>query len=119
MNVSDIMVSPVVVTQQNKSIGHLRGLFTKKGINAIPVLSMEGEIEGIVTPSDISLESKDEKLVANVMTAKTHVVALSTSVKEAAKMMLKYNVHHLVAMDNGQVRGIISSMDFVKLAAED
>ena len=118
MNVSEIMISPVVVTQRNKTIGHVRGLLGRKEINAVPVLSMEGEIEGIVTSSDVARESNDDLVVSSIMTSKTHVVALTTSVKDAAKMMVKHNCHHLVAMDNGQVVGIISSMEFVKLATQ-
>jgi CBS domain-containing protein len=51
------------------------------------------------------------------MTSKTHVVGVDSGVKDAAKMLLKHHVHHLVVMDDGQVVGIVSSMDFVELYA--
>lgn len=114
MNVSDIMISPVVVTQKNKTVKHVRELLDRKKINAIPVLTMEGEIEGIVTVSDIAAESNNERLVEDIMTTKTYVVSINSGLQDAAKMMGKHHVHHLVAMDNGQVVGILSSMDFVK-----
>ncbi|MDF1672562.1 MAG: CBS domain-containing protein [Vicingaceae bacterium] len=119
MNVSDIMISPVVVTQKNKTVKHVRELLDRKKINAIPVLTMEGEIEGIVTVSDIAAESNNDNLVENIMTTKTHVVSINSGLQDAAKMMEKHHVHHLVAMDNGQVVGILSSMDFVKLYANN
>lgn len=115
MNVSDIMISPVVVTQKNKTVKHVRELLERKKINAIPVLTMEGKIEGIVTVSDIASESNNNRLVVDIMTTKTHVVSVNSGLQDAAKMMEKHNVHHLVAMDNGQVVGILSSIDFVKL----
>ena len=118
MIVSDIMSRPVVVTQKNKSLEHIKELFFKKNINAIPVLSMEGEIEGIVTTSDLRKETDFTKLVADVMTSKTHVVGIQSGVHDAAKMMQKHHVHHLVVMDNGQVVGIISAMDFVSIVAQ-
>ncbi len=118
MNVSDIMISPVIVTQQNKSLKHVHELFNRKKINAIPVLTIEGEIEGIITASDIANQTDYEQIVANIMTTKTHVISLHSGVQDAAKMMEKHKVHHLVVMDNGQVVGIISSMDFVKLVAK-
>jgi CBS domain-containing protein len=118
MNVSEIMVSPVVVTQKNKPLKHVKELLERKQINAIPVLTYEGEIEGIITASDVARESDDEKLVENIMTTKTYVVSLKSGVQDAAKMMEKHHVHHLVVMDNGQVVGIISSMDFVGLVAK-
>jgi len=118
MIVSDIMISPVVVTQKNKSIKHVKGLFEKKKIHSIPVLSTDGEIEGIITASDVALETDDNLLVANIMSTKTHVVGIKSGVQDAAKMMEKHQVHHLVVMDDGQVVGILSSMDFVKLVAK-
>ena len=53
------------------------------------------------------------------MTTKTYVVSPNSGAKDAAKMMEKHHIHHLVVMDEGQVVGIISSMDFVKLYAGD
>lgn len=117
MNVAEIMISPVIVTQKNKSLNHVNDLFDRKNIHAIPVLSMSGEIEGIITASDVANESDHNKIVADVMTTQTHVVSKNSGVQDAAKMMKKHNVHHLVVMDEGQVIGIISSMDFVKIIA--
>lgn len=118
MKVSDIMISPVVVTQKNKTVKHVRELLDRKHVNAIPVLSMEGEIEGIITVTDVAAEWNDNKSVEEIMTSKTYVVSPESGIKDAAKMMDKHHVHHLVVMDNGQVVGIVSSMNFVKLYAE-
>ena len=118
MNVSDIMISPVVVSQNNKSLKHVRDLIERKKINAIPVLSMEGEIEGIITASDIAQESDHTKTDSEVMTTKSYVISKNSGVQDAAKMMRKHDVHHLVVMDEGQVIGILSAMDFVKLVAK-
>lgn len=115
MKVSDVMVSPVVVTQKNKTIKHARSLFDRKKINALPVLAMDGEIEGIITVSDVAGETDDNKMIEQVMTTQTHVVNANSGIIDAAKMMEKHQVHHLVVMDNGQVVGIISAMDFVSL----
>ena len=90
-------------------------MFQRKRINAIPVLSMEGEIEGIVSVSDLALEKDDQKLVSDIMTPKTYVVSIDSGLRDAARMMEKHKVHHLVAMDEGAVVGILSSMDFVSL----
>jgi CBS domain-containing protein len=46
------------------------------------------------------------------------VIHIDSSVQAAAKMMLRHRVHHIVVMDDGRIEGIISSLDFVKLVAE-
>jgi len=119
MIVSDIMISPVIVTQHNKTLSHVNDLFERKKINAIPVLSTSGEIEGIITASDIAHETDYNKTVKEIMTTNSHIVSMNSGVQGAAKMMEKHKVHHLIVMDNGQVVGIISSMDFVKLVAKE
>lgn len=115
MNVADVMMSPVVVTQKNKTIKQVRELLKRKKVNALPVLNMEGEIEGIVSVSDIAIETDDTKLIEQVMTTKTHVASVNSGLIDAAKMMEKHHIHHLVVMEEGQVVGILSSMDFVSL----
>ena len=113
------MVSPVVVTQKNRPLSQAIKLFENKSISAVPVLSMEGEVEGIVTRSDISSENDLQIPIAFVMSGKTFVISPQSNIKDAAAMMVKHHVHHLVVMDEGQVIGIVSSMDFVKYMARD
>ena len=52
------------------------------------------------------------------MATMVHVVHKNSSAQAAAKMMLRHEVHHIVVMDDGEIIGIISSLDFVKLVAE-
>ena len=100
MHIHEIMSAPVVVT--------------RKGINAIPVLKEDGEIAGIVSSSDVAKEHSDETRVEEIMTDKVHIVLKNNRVQDAAKTMLKHNVHHLVVMDDGQVIGMVSSMDVIR-----
>jgi CBS domain-containing protein len=126
IQVKDFMSAPVTAAMLDDNIREIRTLMKERGIHAIPVVSyandglkLEETIKGIITATDISEEVSDEASVKEVMTAsKVHVVHVETSAKSAAKMMLKHNVHHIVAMDDGEIKGMISSLDFVKLVAE-
>ncbi|MBT8196471.1 MAG: CBS domain-containing protein [Bacteroidia bacterium] len=118
MRIAEIMKSPVVVTQKNRAITHVRGLLERKDINAVPVLEMDGEIRGIITSNDIAKVHDDTKPVEEFMTKKVHVALKETSAKDAARMMMKHHCHHIVVMEDGQVIGMVSSMDIVKLFAE-
>lgn len=46
------------------------------------------------------------------------VVHVNSTAQSARKMMLRHKVHHTVVMDEGEIKGMISSLDFVKLVAE-
>ena len=47
-----------------------------------------------------------------------HVLLPNNRVKDAAKIMVKHGVHHLVVMEDGKVMGMLSSMDVMKVYAE-
>lgn len=126
IQVKDFMSSPVITAVAENSVAEIRTLMKEKRINAIPIISYPNDnpeaqmvINGIVTATDVSKKVGDNATVADVMTASNvYVVHVNSSANAAAKMMLKQQVHHIVVMDNGKIKGIISSMDFVKLVAD-
>ena len=118
MRVEEIMNSPVVITQKTIKISNLKDRLSRKGINAIPVIDEDGSISGIVSSRDIVACHDESLLVKDVMSDFVHVLALNNRVKDAAKIMAKYGVHHLVVMEDGKVMGMLSSMDIIKVYAE-
>ena len=126
IQVKDFMSAPVTTAMGEHSVLEIRTLMKEKGIHAIPIISysndtlkVEMTIQGIITATDISKEVSDDATVEDVMTCSTvHVVHVDSSAHAAAKMMLRHKVHHIVVMDEGEIKGMISSLDFVKLVAE-
>ncbi len=126
IQVKDFMSSPVTVAMMDENILEIRTLMKEKGIHAIPIvvctndtIKVEETIKGIITSTDICEEVSDDALIEDVMTSSiVHVVHVDSSAKSAAKTMLNKNVHHMVVMDDGEIKGIVSSLDFVKLVAE-
>ena len=126
IQVKDFMSAPVTTAMGEHNVLEIRTLMKEKGIHAIPIilysndkLKVEMTIQGIITATDISKEVSDDATVADVMTSSSvHVVHVDSSAKAAAKMMLKHKVHHIIAMENGEIKGMISALDFVKLVAE-
>ena len=126
IQVKDFMSTPVVTAVAENSISEIRTLMKDNGIHAIPIISYpkddpeaEMTIQGIITATDIRDQLKGNTTVQDVMTtSNVYVIHINSSANAAAKMMLKHDVHHLVVMDNGKIKGMISSLDFVKLVAE-
>lgn len=119
MRVEDVMSSPVVVVKNDVKVQYLKDLFGRKKINAVPVLEDDGTISGIVSSSDVARCHDDCLLVKDIKSGHVHIALKSNRVKDAAAMMVKNNVHHLVVMEEGNVVGMISSMDIVKIFAQD
>ncbi|UKN00599.1 CBS domain-containing protein [Paracrocinitomix mangrovi] len=114
MRVEEIMSTPVVVTREDTLVKHARDLITRKDVNAVPVLREDGEIAGIISVSDLAATHFDDKKVNDIMTKMVHVVLRNNRVVDAAAVMVKHNVHHLVVMEEGKVIGIVSSLDILK-----
>ena len=126
LQVKDIMSTAVFTAKPESSVGAIREVMKKKGIHAVPITEFnklpthtETKIRGIVTATDLCCEIDNNRTLSDIMDPTiVHVIPETTSVKSAAKMMLKHDVHHIVVMNNGQIIGMISSLDFVKIVAE-
>lgn len=119
MRIEEIMSSPVTVTNRNNKIGYLKDLISRKNINAIPVLEEDGTITGIISTSDVAKCHDENEIVQNIMSDRVHIVLKNNRVQDAAAIMVKNSVHHLVVMEEGQVIGMVSSMDIMKVFAEN
>ncbi len=126
IQVKDFMSSPVTTAIGEDSVQEIRALMKDKGIHAIPIISYANDklkvditIEGIVTATDLSKDVHEDAKVKDVMTSSNvRVIHVDSSAQSAAKMMLRHKVHHIVVMDEGEIKGMISSLDFVKLVAK-
>ena len=126
IQVKDFMSSPVTTALGNNSVKEIRELMKLKGFNAVPVIqdakqspNTEITIRGIVTATDLSRKVDENATIEDIMTStRVYVTHKNSSAQSAAKMMLKHDVHHMVVMDEGNIIGMISSLDFVKLVAE-
>ena len=118
MRVEEIMSVPVTITNRNNKVTYLKDLLSRKNINALPVLEEDGTITGIVSSSDVAKCHDENELVQNIMSNRVHIVVKNNRVKDAAAIMVKNNVHHLVVMEDGKVVGMVSSMDIIKVYSE-
>lgn len=118
MRVEDYMSAPVMITQRNVSIKHLKEMLERKELSAAPVLEENGTITGIVTSSDLAQANEEDAVVQDIMSERVHIAMKNNRLKDAAGMMVKNKVHHLVVMEEGNVVGMISSMDVMKVFSE-
>lgn len=119
MRIEEIMSAPVVFTQKTVKISYLKDMFTRKNISAAPVLEDDGTIAGIVTSQDLVAIHNDSLFVSDILTPKVHICLKNNRVKDTAKTMIKHGVHHMVVMEDGDVVGMVSSMDIIKVYAEE
>jgi CBS domain-containing protein len=121
MIVREAMSSPVVAVLESSEVTEVACLMREHKIGAIVVNSSEGLPVGIVTERDIVL-----RVVANgkspggvkakeVMSTPLRVVKAETPIVDAMRMMDKLNIRRLGVTYKGQLVGIISHKDIIRI----
>ena len=116
--VEEFMSKPVTTCTTEADVARVRDLMKLKEFSALPVVEMQEDqavVRGIVTYRDIAGVYDDNVSVQQVMTNKVKIVEPTTTAKEAALMMSKEGIHHLVVVKDNQIKGLLSSADFVRL----
>ena len=121
IQVKDIMNSPVATCVFDTSVGRAREIMQMKSCHALPLVKVNGagvELKGIVTSQDLVGVIDENVKLTQVLTKNVTVVKPSTAIQEAAQLMVKNKIHHLVVKKGSDIVGMISSFDFVKMVAE-
>lgn len=82
----------------------------------------EWRFEGEEGPRYLNLEEEDDLLrttrVEEVMTPEVHATAPEATLAEVAGQMAAKHVHRLLVMEGDKVRGVVSTMDLIRVMAE-
>lgn len=123
VKVKDVMSSPVIELDANETALKAAHYMSKYGISSILVTRNSRPI-GIVTkrdlvervvarnvlPSEVKLES--------IMSSPLHTIDPDETIEEAVRHMNRLKVSRLVVVYKGEVRGIISMKDVLRITPE-
>ena len=118
--IGDIATKEVISVNENATIHDAAQEMVRKRISSIIVLDGNGQPAGIVTDRDMR-----EKVVARARNVQDPVRGIMSSplvrvdVKdycfEAVLRMIKHNIHHMVVMKNGNLKGVLTNHDLMLL----
>jgi CBS domain-containing protein len=124
MQVHDGM-SPVVLTVgPGHTLRAAARLMSERKVGAAVVNDPDGPGHGIITERDILYsigagQDPDTELVAEHLTTALVFAAPHWSLEEAAAAMTRGGFRHLIVIEHGEVAGIISVRDIVRLWTQD
>ena len=124
MHVRDGMSSMVLTVGPGHTLRHTATLMTQKQVGAAVVLDPEAAGPGIITERDI-LEAigrgqdPDAEQVADHLTRDIVYASEDWSLEQAATMMVQRRFRHLVVVDRGEIRGVLSMRDIVRCWTTD
>lgn len=117
--VGDI-TTPVVTVSDETTIQEAAQIMVRHRISSLIVLDRRNVPAGIVTDKDLreKVVSKGRSLsepVRNIMTISLIRVDAADSCFEAVLKMIKYNIHHMLVIEDGEMKGIMTNHDLMLL----
>ena len=130
--ISHIMTKTVVTANENDDLKTVVEQLRKNAIRHIPIVRGK-DVVGIISRTDINRltfgalfegqEGADEAIldmltISQVMTSKPQTVSSDTIIRDLAEIFVKEDFHALPVVDNGQLKGIVTTTDVVKYFLE-
>ncbi|WP_299792463.1 cyclic nucleotide-binding/CBS domain-containing protein [uncultured Shewanella sp.] len=116
--ISSLMQECVITADVDSSIETLEKILHFHRLSCVPVVDTTGRCFGVVSSTDIvhfHAANKDARAERawEVCTHKVIEVDTKTTIREAAEIMVKHNIHHLLVVEKEVIKGIVSSIDFI------
>lgn len=117
MEARDIMSKDVIVLTPDMEAQEAADLLVRYRIHGAPVVDEAGMLVGMV--SLVDLVGKAGGTVRDIMTPDPVVAMEDTSVEELAQLMLDEMVRRVPIVRGGQVVGIVSAIDIVRVYLDE
>ncbi|MEM7572771.1 MAG: CBS domain-containing protein [Bacteroidota bacterium] len=121
LRVNQIMSTELVTVMPNTPLGLAKELFEKHKIHHLPVVSPEGDLQGMISKSDflklleIDDDSRAGLCVGDLMTAGLAKLETDDSVRTAANIFALNRFHALPVVDGSKLVGVLTTQDLIQL----
>ena len=120
VKVRDAMTTEVLTITPTRTLRDAARLMSDNNVGAVVVLDPEQPGPGILTERDLirSLgagQVPDDELVQDHLTANVVFADRDWSIEQAAQTMSRGGFRHLVVVDGGQLEGMLSMRDIVRV----
>jgi len=124
MHVRDGMSSVVLTVNPGHSLREAASAMAERRVGAAVVMDPEQPGPGILTERDLLQsiakgQDPDHERVADHLSAQLTFAAPDWSLEAAAEAMVRGGFRHLVVVDGGEMRGILSMRDIVRCWVQD
>ena len=118
--VGELLTREAVTAPGYKTVAEAAALMSANRISSLVVVDASGAPVGIVTDRDLRdkvlarRRSPDER-ISSVMTSIIVKADAGEYCYEALLRMIRYNVHHVVVLERGELKGVVTNHDFMLL----
>ncbi len=118
MNIRDLMIADPISILASSSIADALELMKVNRIRHLPVVSRGGQLEGLVTLSDLKQGLMPSMVgdvsLKDIMVKDPLTVAPEDDIETAAQIIYKHKVGGLPVVSNGRLVGIITETDLLR-----
>ena len=130
--VSHIMTKDVFTVTESDKLQDAVAIINKNNIRHLPVLS-GNKVSGIISRTDLNRltfgalfenqKGADESVlnmlsIPQVMTSNPRIISSEDSIREVAEIFSKEEYHALPVVDNGELKGIVTTTDVITYMLE-
>ena len=117
--ITSLIWENVITVKLNDTVETVEKVLDAHQLSCVPVINTQGECFGVISAPDLvhfhnARKNPTAERAWEMCTHKIIEVSSDISVKEAAELMIKNNIHHLVVIEDGSIKGIVSSIDILK-----
>lgn len=114
------MEKRVCAARMDDTVESVEDMLRSHQISSVPVIESKDTVIGIITSHDLvnfHAAGKDPKAVHawQLCSYRPLKVAPQATIHEVAQLMLNLHIHHVLVAENDAIKGIVSSLDFVRL----
>jgi len=116
--ITSLMEESLVTVNLNDSAHTVEKLMFSNRLSCVPVVGPDGNCFGVISAPDLVQfhQARKNPITERAWELCTHKIIEVTpniSIRKAAQLMLKNNIHHLVVTEEKSIKGIISSLDII------
>lgn len=124
MFVRDGMTEVVLTVGPGHSLREAAAAMCARNVGAAVVMDPEAPGPGVITERDIlravgAGQDPDKELVSDHLTQKLTFAHPEWSLEQAAQAMVRGRFRHLIVVDGGELLGVLSMRDIVRVWTED
>jgi CBS domain-containing protein len=117
--ITSLIGENVITVKLNDSVETVEKILDSHRLSCVPVINTQGECFGVISAPDlVHFHNARKNPIAEraweMCTHKIIEVSSDISIKEAAELMVENNIHHLVVIEDGSIKGIVSSIDILR-----
>lgn len=117
--IASLMNREVTQVGPDDTLQAVEAKLVAKGLSWVPVVDASGVVMGVISSADLLRAHAEGKTAPKVSawqlcTYKPVTVHPDATLAEVARLMTEGNIHHVVVAEGPNLRGVVSSLDFVR-----